>query len=156
MGINGDDRKRRPDRNEPMRVCAPGAVALRLEAAALGPVRRPEPPVAPLSVAVIGRLPVADGFELDLAARELRHAGRPVRLRPMEFRLLATLAADPGRAFTRRQLLDLAWNPRRPIDLRTVDVHVHWLRTKIEPEPARPTHLVTVRGFGYRLDPWPR
>ena len=74
----------------------------------------------------------------------------------MEFQLLATLAADPGRAFTRRQLLDLAWNPRRPIDLRTVDVHVHWLRNKIEAEPARPTHLVTVRGFGYRLDPWPR
>lgn len=165
MGFNGDDRGRRPDQAEPMRLCRPGAVAFRLEAAALE--RRPpassdlheeqaERPFAPTRATTSDRLPVADGFELDLAAHELRHAGRPVRLRPMEFQLLATLAADPGRAFTRRQLLDLAWNPRHPIDLRTVDVHVHWLRSKIEPEPARPTHLVTVRGFGYRLDPWPR
>ena len=55
-----------------------------------------------------------------------------VHLRPREFQLLATLAANPGRAFTRRQLLDLAWGPRRDVDPRTVDVHVHWLRSKIE------------------------
>ena len=96
---------------------------------------------------------MADGFELDLAARVLRHRGEPVHLRPREFQLLATLAADPGRAFTRRQLLDLAGASERTVDLRTVDVHVHWLRSKIELEPSRPTHLVTVRGYGYRLDP---
>jgi DNA-binding response OmpR family regulator len=101
-------------------------------------------------------LAVAEGFELDLAARQLRHTGKPVHLRPQEFQLLATFAADPGRAFTRRQLMDLAWAPDRPIDLRTVDVHVHWLRAKIEATPSRPTHLVTVRGYGYRLDPSPR
>ncbi len=54
---------------------------------------------------------------------------------------------------TRRQLVDLAWKPDRNVDLRSVDVHIHWLRAKIEPEPGRPTHLVTIRGYGYRLDP---
>ena len=98
-------------------------------------------------------LPVADGFELDLAGRVLRHGSKPVHLRPIEFRLLATLAGAPGRAFTRRQLLETAWPSRQPVDLRTVDVHVHWLRSKIEREPSRPTYLVTVRGYGYRLDP---
>jgi len=101
----------------------------------------------------MSRLPVADGFELDLAARVLRRGDVPVHLRPREYELLASLARHPGRAFTRRQLVDLAWAARRPSDLRTVDVHVHWLRSKIEAEPARPSHLVTVRGYGYRLDP---
>ena len=73
-------------------------------------------------------LPVADGFELDLAGRVLRHGSEPVHLRPIEFRLLAALAGAPGRAFTRRQLLETAWPSRQPVDLRTVDVHVHWLR----------------------------
>jgi DNA-binding response OmpR family regulator len=102
----------------------------------------------------VGRcLPVAAGVELDLLAHELRRAGRPVHVRPKEYLLLAILAANPGRAFSRRQLLDMAWDPDRDIDPRTVDVHVHWLRSKIEATPRRPAHLVTVRGFGYRLDP---
>lgn len=98
-------------------------------------------------------LPVADGFELDLVAHELRLDGRSVHLRPKEFQLLAMLAAHPGRAYTRRQLLDRVWGPDQVGDPRTVDVHVRWLRSKIEPEPDRPIHLVTVRGVGYRLDP---
>ena len=63
------------------------------------------------------------------------------------------LAAHPGRAYTRRQLLDRVWGPDQVGDPRTVDVHIRWLRSKIEPQPDRPTHLVTVRGVGYRLDP---
>ena len=51
------------------------------------------------------------------------------------------------------QLIDLAWAPDTEPDLRTVDVHIHWLRSKIEPERAHPIHLVTVRGYGYRFDP---
>ena len=96
---------------------------------------------------------VADGFELDVVGYALLREGTPVHLRPREFQLLATLAADPGRAFTRAQLIDLAWGHGRDVDPRTVDVHVHWLRSKIEAQPGRPTHLVTVRGVGYRLDP---
>ena len=97
-------------------------------------------------------LEFATGFELDLVAHELRLNGRAVHLRPKEFQLLAMLAAHPGRAFTRRQLLDRVWGLDQAGDPRTVDVHIRWLRSKIEPQPDRPIHLVTVRGVGYRLD----
>ena len=147
MGFDrsGDLRRRRQ-----IPGCAPAALALGLESkarvvAAHGVTR-----------SAGTRLPVADGFELDLDARVLRHHGRPVHLRPKEFELLAAMAAEPGRAFTRGQLLERAWASKRGVDLRTVDVHVHWLRAKIELEPARPTNLVTIRGYGYRLDPTAR
>jgi DNA-binding response OmpR family regulator len=120
--------------------CAPAALGFRLESVAAAAAHRTS-------------LPVADGFELDLDARVLRYGPEPIHLRPIEFRLLATLAGAPGRAFTRRQLLETAWPSRHPVDLRTIDVHVHWLRSKIERDPSRPAYLVTVRGYGYRLDP---
>jgi DNA-binding response OmpR family regulator len=96
---------------------------------------------------------VGDDLDLDLVAHQLRRDGRPVHLRPKEFGLLALLAAHPGRAYTRRQLLDRVWGADRVGDPRTVDVHVRWLRAKVEADPARPVHLVTLRGIGYRLDP---
>jgi DNA-binding response OmpR family regulator len=96
---------------------------------------------------------IADGLELDLVAHQLRRDGSAVHLRPKEFQLLAMLASHPGRAFTRRQLLDRIWGLDQVGDPRTVDVHVRWLRSKVEREPERPVHLVTVRGVGYRLDP---
>jgi DNA-binding response OmpR family regulator len=98
-------------------------------------------------------LTVTDDTELDLAAHEVRRAGSLVHLRPKEFQLLSVLAAHPGRAYTRRQLLDRVWGPAHDGDPRTVDVHIRWLRSKIEPVPEAPVHLVTVRGVGYRLDP---
>jgi DNA-binding response OmpR family regulator len=98
-------------------------------------------------------LQIAEGFDLDLVAHELRRDGIAVHLRPKEFQLLAMLAAHPGRAYTRRQLLDRVWGPDQVGDPRTVDVHVRWLRSKIEVQPDQPVHLVTVRGVGYRLDP---
>jgi DNA-binding response OmpR family regulator len=110
------------------------------------------PPSHPASVVLTG-LPVADGFDLDLVGRRLRHEGRAVHLRPQEFQLLVALASNPGRAFTRSQLIEMAWGSTVEIGPRTVDVHVHWLRAKIEGRPRQPAHLVTVRGFGYRLDP---
>jgi DNA-binding response OmpR family regulator len=96
---------------------------------------------------------IGEGVELDLFAHELRRDGRPVHLRPKEFNLLAMLAGHPGRAYTRRQLLDRVWGSDHLGDPRTVDVHVRWLRAKIEHDPAHPRHLVTLRGVGYRLDP---
>jgi two-component system response regulator RegX3 len=101
-------------------------------------------------------VPVAHGVVLDPVAHEVRRGGALVHLRPKEFQLLAMLAAHPGRAYTRRQLLDRVWGPAHDGDPRTVDVHVRWLRAKIEPVPEMPVHLVTVRGVGYRLDPDPR
>jgi DNA-binding response OmpR family regulator len=98
-------------------------------------------------------VPVAEGAALDLLAHELRRDGDAVHLRPKEFRLLALLATHPGRAYTRRELLERVWGPAYAGDARTIDVHVRWLRSKIEADPERPVHLVTVRGTGYRLDP---
>ncbi len=102
-----------------------------------------------------GVLRFGDGFELDTWAHELRRQGEAVHLRPKEFGLLALLAAHPGRAYTRAELLSRVWASPHGSG-RTVDVHVRWLRAKIEPDPNRPVTLVTVRGVGYRLDPSPR
>jgi DNA-binding response OmpR family regulator len=99
------------------------------------------------------RIALGDDLELDLTARELRRDGLPIHLRPKEFGLLAMLAGHPGRAYTRRQLLDRVWGVDHHGDPRTVDVHVRWLRSKIEAEPGHPVRLVTIRGIGYRLDP---
>ena len=98
-----------------------------------------------------GMLRFGDGFELDTSAHELRRLGEVVHLRPKEFGLLALLAAHPGRAYTRAELLDRVWGSPRGAG-RTVDVHVRWLRSKIELDPDQPLTLVTVRGVGYRLD----
>jgi len=101
-------------------------------------------------------LAITEDASLDLIAHEVRRAGALVHLRPKEFQLLAMLATHPGRAYTRRQLLDRVWGHDHEGDPRTVDVHIRWLRSKLEPQPDAPVHLVTVRGVGYRLDPGPR
>jgi DNA-binding response OmpR family regulator len=103
---------------------------------------------------VRGRASIAlgPGLELDLDAQELRRDGEPLHLRPKELRLLTVLATHPGRVYTRRQLLDRVWGSAHEGDQRTVDVHMAWLRAKLEPDPDRPVHIVTVRGIGYRLD----
>jgi len=98
-------------------------------------------------------LVVAPDVVLDLVAHEVRRDGGLIHLRPKEFQLLALLAAHPGRAYSRRQILDRVWGHDHGGDPRTVDVHVRWLRSKIEPDPETPIHIITVRGVGYRLDP---
>jgi DNA-binding response OmpR family regulator len=98
------------------------------------------------------RIPLGDGLVLDLAAHELRRDRDALHLRPKELRLLALLATHPGRVYTRRQLLDRVWGADHEGDPRTIDVHVAWLRAKLESDPDRPARLVTVRGIGYRLD----
>jgi DNA-binding response OmpR family regulator len=101
-------------------------------------------------------LAITEDASLDLIAHEVRRGGALVHLRPKEFQLLAMLATHPGRAYTRRQLLDRVWGHAHEGDPRTVDVHIRWLRSKLEPQPDTPVHLVTVRGVGYRLDPGSR
>ncbi len=98
------------------------------------------------------RLPVGVGVELDLTARALRRDGKLVHLRPMEFRLLEELARNAGRPVPRRTLLRRVWGAEDRDGSRTVDVHMRWLRAKVEPEPDRPVHLLTVRGVGYQLE----
>ncbi len=77
--------------------------------------------------------------------------GKELRLSPREFSLLKVLMLHKGRVLSREQLLELAWGQKEFIDPHTVDVHVHWLREKIEPDPQNPRRIVTVRGVGYRF-----
>lgn len=77
--------------------------------------------------------------------------GKELHLTKTEFRLLCELASNPGRVFSREQLLDRVWGYGYFGDGRLVDVHVRRLRTKVEKDAANPRHVVTVRGLGYRL-----
>lgn len=98
-------------------------------------------------------LPLGDGFVIDTARPELRRGAEIVHLRPREHALLLVFARHPGQLFTRRELLDRAWSAAHEIGPRTVDVHIRWLRQKLESDPAAPRRLLTVRGTGYRLAP---
>jgi DNA-binding response OmpR family regulator len=92
-------------------------------------------------------------LELDPAARIVRRRGREVPLTPREFDLLAFLLRHPGRVFTRAQLLARVWRVSGRVHAgggRTVDVHVRWLREKLEADPAAPVVIETVWGIGYR------
>ena len=91
-------------------------------------------------------------FKLDLNRRLLTKDGEPIALRPKEYELLAYLAQRDGRAFTRDQLLNDVWDISFAGGTRTVDVHVRWLRKKIENPDGPPRHLITVRGAGYRFE----
>lgn len=82
---------------------------------------------------------------------EVLRNGRPVRLSPRMFELLRFFVAHRGKAVTRDELLDGVWGPGIAVSERTVDVHVAWLRQRIEPEPREPRYLLTVRGVGYKL-----
>jgi DNA-binding response OmpR family regulator len=80
--------------------------------------------------------------------------GQPVELTPIEFRLLRYLTSNPGRPFSREQLIEAIWGYDSEIGSdRTIDVHVRHLRQKLEIDPANPRWLVTVRGIGYKFEP---
>jgi DNA-binding response OmpR family regulator len=93
----------------------------------------------------------AGDVEVDLPKMRARVGGQPVDLTPTEFELLATLAREPGRVFTRGQLLDALHGVTLETYERAIDAHVKNLRRKIEPEPGRPRYVLTVHGVGYRL-----
>jgi len=92
-----------------------------------------------------------DGLAMDVSRRTVSLNGKPVQLTYLEFELLRTLAGSPGRVFTRQALLDKLWGGSAYRDPRTIDVHVRHLREKIEPNPAEPEYIFTVRGVGYRF-----
>jgi DNA-binding response OmpR family regulator len=81
----------------------------------------------------------------------VQRGGEEVHCTRTEFRLLCELAANPGKVLSREQLLDRVWGYDYFGDGRLVDVHIRRLRTKIEPDPANPRHILTVRGMGYKL-----
>ena len=92
---------------------------------------------------------VFDDLVIDLDRREVMVRGEPVRLKPQEYELLLFLVRHPGMALSRDLLLERVWGWEYSGGSRTVDVHVRWLREKIEADPANPERLVTVRGVGY-------
>jgi len=91
-------------------------------------------------------------LEIDIGRHQASHKGARLDLTPKEYDLLVFLATNKGLVFSREQLLDKVWGYDYAGDTRTVDVHIRWLRQKIESDPAKPEHLVTVRGTGYKLE----
>ncbi len=94
---------------------------------------------------------VAGDLEIDIDAHSVCRAGRVIDLTPTEFNLLATLASQPGRAFTRLQLLEAALGTAYEGYERTVDAHIKNLRSKLEEDSKQPQYIETVFGVGYRF-----
>jgi len=95
---------------------------------------------------------VSGDLEIDTARREVRKNGEILRLKPKEYDLLQFFVQHPARVFSREQILDEVWGFDYFGGPRTVDVHVRWLRQKIEKDPADPQRLRTVRGSGYLFE----
>jgi DNA-binding response OmpR family regulator len=91
-------------------------------------------------------------IQIDTGRHSVTLREATLELTPKEFELLAFLAKNKGLVFTREQLLEKVWGYDFAGDTRTVDVHIRWLRQKIEADPARPRYLITVRGTGYKLE----
>ena len=108
------------------------------------------------------RAPAAEGEERDRIAigslvidkrrHEVTRDGTPVDLTPLEFQILERLASEPGRAWSRNDLLDQVWSTDYEGYQRNVDPHINRLRQKIEPDPKNPRYVLTVRGVGYKLN----
>jgi two-component system KDP operon response regulator KdpE len=94
---------------------------------------------------------VSGELKIDLANRLVTRGGEDVRLTPVEYKLLATLARNAGRVLTHQQLLKEVWGPRYATQKQYLHVYIGHLRSKLEPEPARPRFLLTDAGVGYRL-----
>lgn len=88
-------------------------------------------------------------IQVDLAGHQLLMDGKSLPVKPKAFDLLAFLIRNAGQVFSREQLLERVWGYDYAGETRTVDVHVHWLRKRVEADPANPTFIQTVRGVGY-------
>ncbi len=133
LGLGGDDYV--------VKSATPAEVVARVKAV-LRRSRRGEPP--PAAVLDYGRLAI------DVRAREVRVDGEPVAFTAREFDLLRLLAEHPRQVFTREQLFERFWGEYG--DRHTVTVHVGRIREKIEEDPSRPRHVVTIWGVGYRFE----
>jgi DNA-binding response OmpR family regulator len=98
---------------------------------------------APPAAVDLGRV------QVDLAGHRLLRDGQTLSIKPKAFELLAFLIRHPGQVFTRDQLLERVWGYDYTGETRTVDVHVHWLRSQVEEDAASPQFIHTVRGVGY-------
>jgi two-component system KDP operon response regulator KdpE len=92
-------------------------------------------------------------FEVDLANRKVTRDGAPVRLTPREWAILQLLVRNPGRLITQQQMLAKIWGPGYDGETQYLRVYMGQLRRKLEADPARPRHLLTEAGMGYRFEP---
>ena len=113
-------------------------------------LRRYSSPQPPAKVGVEEIINIG-GLKIDSISHSVELNGTEIIFKPKEFELLYFLASNPGRAFTRAQLLEHLWDENYYGDIRTVDVHVRWVRQKIESDPSNPRMLKTIRGVGYRF-----
>ena len=100
-----------------------------------------------------GKVLKAGKLEVNISKHVVTLDGELLELKPREFDLLALLVENAGRALTRDQILENIWGQDYYGDTRTVDVHIRWLREKIEGDPGSPKRIITIRGVGYRFDP---
>jgi two-component system response regulator RegX3 len=91
------------------------------------------------------------GLELDPIRHQVKVEGEQKRLTPSEFKLLLLLAEEPERVYSRREIMQHLWDSSYVGDQRACDIHISNLRQKIEPDPAHPLRVLTVRGIGYKL-----
>jgi len=91
-------------------------------------------------------------LEVDLGSHTVKLSGTSLEMKPREFELLALLVRNKGIAMTRGQILEWLWGHDYIGDVRTIDVHVRWLRNKIEKDPSAPERIITIRGVGYRFE----
>jgi DNA-binding response OmpR family regulator len=101
--------------------------------------------------AMVAELYVVGRLRLDTVRHEVAVDGKPVELTPKEFQILLHLMQHPSKVFSRDELLDRIWGEGYALEQHTLDVHIHSLRHKIEPDPAHPKYILTVRGIGYKL-----
>jgi two-component system, OmpR family, response regulator RegX3 len=130
-----------------VRQYAEGGSEARREAPEAGPER---PAESGLSVPNRGILH-GPSVTMDLDRHEVRVRGNMIDLSPKEYHLLRALLAHQGRVLTRDQLINLVWGDEFMGDQKTLDVHIRWLREKIEEDPSAPERILTVRGVGYRF-----
>src|SRR5258708_10137686 len=99
-----------------------------------------------------GRSLIASGdLKIDLDSRQVVKGDRPLNLRYKEFELLSLLVSNAGEVVTRADIFDKVWGTDWLGDMRTLEVHIRWLREKLEDDPGQPRYIQTVRGVGYRF-----
>jgi DNA-binding response OmpR family regulator len=91
-------------------------------------------------------------LSIDLTRREVTYEGETLHLKPKEYELLRYLVENKGRVLSRDQILQDVWGWDYTGGTRTVDVHIRWLREKVESYPSQPVRIITVRGVGYRFE----
>ena len=115
-------------------------------------LRRAELSPASMDGRTVDGVITSGDLRIDVEARKASLGGVPVKLKPKEFELLTLFAGNPGKAFTRDDILDGIWGGKENIDRRTVDVHVRWIRQKLGEGDGAPRRIITIRGHGYRFE----